>query len=203
MTLLEKIKINLDYLLGKADSSLYAPPYKGQKIGMEEWSKRWEIFANDGCGYLWYGIDSQGSLAEFSGESSYVPEVFFQDISNNKQLLNFFANLPENTTGRVPDVLRKDIKPSPEKVSKWSENLTQGIFSFYEPNDIYWYDNSNLKRYEYKKTPYELMYIPNVCLKLKELPTEIQKLLQPYYFENLKFEDCQFLDVSKHLHCEE
>src|SRR5688500_9501234 len=106
MTLLEKIKINLDYLLGKADPSFYAEDYKSQNLSKEDWQKRWEIFGNDGCGFVWYGVDAEGNLAEFGGEEAYIPETFFKDVSLNRKLTDFFNDLPEITISIIPKDLR-------------------------------------------------------------------------------------------------
>jgi len=200
MTLLEKIKINIDYLFGKADPSLYAPS-KNINVNKEKWQARWEIYAAEKDGFIWYGVDSEGNLAEFGSETAYVPEAYFQSVHNNNLLLEFFENLPEITTGNLPENLRKEIQPAPEKVSRWTKYSNRGIFIFDEPGDFYWYNST--KRYEYDKNPYELMSAPNDYLKCNDLPIHIQKLLEPYHFENLKFEDCQFLDVSKYFYCEE
>ena len=54
--------------------------------------------------------------------------------------------------------------------------------------------------WNHTKRPYELLQIPNKRLKIFDLPEEIKELLKPYNFENLKFADCQFLDVSKYLY---
>jgi hypothetical protein len=203
MTLLEKIKINIDYLLGKADPSLYSEDNKNSNLTLKDWQARWEVFANDGSGYVWYGVDSEGNLAEFCAESSFIPEAHFQNVYNNKTLLDFFENLPEITTGKLPDKLRKEIQPSPERILGFAKESNRGIFIFDEIGDIYWTAESNVERYKYKKYPYELISVPNDCLKFEALPVDIQTLLEPFRFENLKFEDCQFLDISKYFYCEE
>lgn len=202
MTLLEKIKINIDYLLGKADPSLYAPS-QNRNISREEWQTRWEIYAAQSDGFIWYGVDSEGNLAEFGSETAYVPEAYFQDVHNNNLLLEFFEDLPEITAGNLPENLRREIRPAPKDVLKWVKHSNRGIFIFEESGDVYWCDSSNLERYKYHKNPYELQSIPNDCLKYNDLPIHIQSLLRPYHFENLRFEDCQFLDVSKYFYCEE
>lgn len=202
MTLLEKIKINLDYLLGKADPKLYAEDYKSLNLTLKDWQKRWETFSGDDC-FTWYGVDAENNVAEFRAEETYVPEIFFQDSLANKKLTDFFDNLPQITNGKIPDNLREEIKPSPEKIHLWVKESNKGIFIFEEPGDIYWYQENNPERIKYKRNPYELKSLPDKCLKVSDLPNEIQALLKPYHFEDLKFAECNFLDASKHFYCEE
>lgn len=51
MTLLEKIKVNLSYLLGEANPEQYSPKYKSSNLSLQDWQKRWEIFNADGTGF--------------------------------------------------------------------------------------------------------------------------------------------------------
>jgi hypothetical protein len=200
MTLLEKIKINLDYLLGKAEPYLYAEGYKSQNLTLKDWQKRWEKFSYDGCGFIWYGVDADENLAEFSSEEAYVPEAFFQNASVNKKLSNFFDNLPETSGSIIPENLRPELKDSAQKFngenSFWKTGASRGLFIFDEA------DGAGMKGNKWK-SPYELLLIPGNPLKLAELPNEIQNLLKPFSFEDSRFADCQFLDVSKYLYCEE
>ncbi len=202
MTLLEKIKVNLNYLFGKADANLYADEYNSQNLSLKDWQKRWEIFSAYDC-FTWYGVDSEGSLAEFQAAETYIPEIFFQDLSANKILDLFFNNLPDITTGKIPENLREEIKPSSEKVKLWTKESNTGLFIFEDPQDIYWFQNNKAENNKYRKTPYELKSIPSEPLNFSKLPNQIQELLKPYKFENLRFADCQLLDVSKHFYCEE
>lgn len=204
MTLLEKIKINIDYLLGKADPSLYAKPYKEQKLSLKDWQERWEIFSPDSCGFYWYGFDSEGNIAQFSSEAAYVPEAFFKDVSENAELQFFFDNLPQITSTRLPENLPPKLKQLAQKSSGsndfWKIGANKGLFIFEEIED-----EPQYKHYRnwIVNNPYELLVIPEKGLKIENLPDRIQKLLEPYHFESLKFADCQTLDVSKYLYCEE
>ena len=176
MTLLEKIKINLDYLLGNAAPEPYAERYKSPNLTLKDWQKRWAIFSSDGCGLYWYGVDTEGNLAAFSSEGTDVPEVFFQNVTENKTLEDFFKNLPGITVGKIPENLRDEIKPHPEKDSFRAEESNKGIFVFEEPGDIYWYQENNLERRKYKKNPYKLNSLPIKCLKVTDLPDEIPRI---------------------------
>ncbi|CAN5439036.1 hypothetical protein BH10ACI1_BH10ACI1_14290 [soil metagenome] len=200
MTLLKKIKVNLDYLLGKADPTIYAKP-NHSNITSEEWKKRWDIFIYYGDCFVWYGVDSEGNIAQFACDSGYVPEAFFQNISENKKLHNYFETLPETTTTKLSENLRPKFKKAADKSSGenefWKTGANTGLFILREAeHEFYgqWISN---------KPPFELFLIPDKGLKTSELPNEIQKLLAPYHFENLNFEDCQFLDVSNYLYCED
>lgn len=200
MTLLKKIKVNLDYLLGKADSSLYAADAKNPNLTLIDWQKRWEMFSDNGCGFIWYGIDETGNIAEFASEEADIPEVFFQDASVNKRTEEFFDNLPETTKSVLPENLRFELKESAkrlqEKKSFWRTGANKGFFIFDE-SEIPGFKNNAGKNF------YELMLIPETPLKIANLPSDIQDLLKPYHFENLKFSDCQFLDVSNYFYCKE
>lgn len=209
MTFLEKLKVNLGYLLGKADPLLYAEGYKSQNISSVDWRNRWDVFSDNGCGFCWYGVDSEKNLAKFVCDESYIPEAFFQDVTKNQELFNFFQNLAKVTNARLPNVLRPVFRELAERDRKnpilqlWNplKEAQRGIYIFSEANDKTWYDE-NLHK-QFSKNPYELLAIPEEPLKETSLPIEIQKLLEPYHFENLLFADCQFLDVSKYFYCEE
>ena len=204
MNLLEKIKINLNYLLGNAAPELYAEKYKSPNLTLKDWQKRWELFSNDGNDFTWYGVDSTNNVGQFECDESYIPETFFQDRTSNKRLIDYFGSLPDITTGKVPDKLREELKSSSADITLFARNSKKGIFIFDEANDTYWYrEKNNIERSKYKKNPYELQFLPNDYLKVKDLPDEIQELLKPYHFKDLKFADCQFLDVSKYFYCEE
>ncbi len=202
MTLREKIKVNLDYLRGKADPKLYAKPYKNSVLKSEEWRKRWKIFSDNKRGFVWFGVDAEGNIAEFCGELAYIPEVFFQDVEANCKVQEFFESLPETTTTKIAENLRLELKESAENSlittldDFFLTGANTGLFIFEEAEDMLfgqWFE---------KKPPYELFLMPDKSVKIYDLPDEIQKLLEPYRFENLNFEDCQFLDVSNHLYCE-
>ena len=199
MTLLEKLKINVEYLLGKAHPSLYAEGYKSPNLTLKDWQKRWEIFSDDGNGFIWFGVDEEGNLAEFASETTYVPEVFFQDVSINKKLIEYFANLPEITSSVLPENLRLELKELAKEPqgdeSFWKIRANKGLYIFDEPEILGFKDRNG-------KCPYELTLAPQMPLKLNDLPKDIQNLLKSYHFENLKFADCQFLDVSKYFYCE-
>jgi len=201
MTLLEKIKINIDYLLGKADPSLYAPA-KHRNLSSEDWQKRWEIFSTNGDSFNWFGVDSEGNLGEFICQSAYMPEAFFQDVSANKELLDFFWELPERTTTLLPENLNERLKKivDDKKFPFWKTGANNGLFQFEETDGDEWYKSSE---YGFDRPPYELQLIPKEPLNVIQLPEEIQKLLKSFHFESLKFADCQFLDVSKYFYCEE
>ena len=194
MNLLEKIKININYLLGNAPAELYAPKYHGSNTNRQE---RWQKFSeNDG--FTWFGVDAESNIAQFQAETAYVPETFFQDAAIDKKLVDFFNALPDITTGKVSDNLLQEIKPI------FARDANKGFFIFEESNNTYWYqEKNNLERSKYRKIPYELYFLPNDFLKVVDLPDEIQDLLKPYHFKDLKFADCQFLDVSKYFYCEE
>lgn len=202
MSLIKKIKINLDYLLGKATPELYEKNYKSPNLTLRDWQKRCEVFSEYDC-FTWFGVDSEDNLAKFQASETYVPEICFQDISVNKKLTLFVDNLPEITNGIIPNDLREEIKPSFKEINLWAKESNKGIFIFEEPDDIYWYQENNFKRNQYKKSPYELKSLPKEPLKILDLPNEIQVLLNPYRFKNLKFADCNFLDVLKYFYCEE
>src|SRR5215203_5041574 len=196
MTLVEKIKSNLNFIFEK------------RKISHEEWKKRLEIFGCNNETFIWYGVDSEGNLAEFTCDrSSFVPESFFQDVSANKKLLDFFWDLPKTTTSLLPENLSPRLKKfaSDKRKTFWRtiDDANDGLFTFDETDGDEW----NKTRADFinyhGKPPYELLIIPKEALKINQLPKEIQKLLEPYHFQNLKFADCQFLDVSKYLYCEE
>ena len=200
MTLLEKIKVNLDYLFGKADSSLYAADTKNPNLTLTDWQKRWEIFSSNGCGFVWYGVDEAGNIAEFASERTDVPEVFFQDVSASKKAEEFFDNLPEVTKSILPENLRYELKESAKRLqgekSFWKKGANKGFFIFDEL-EIPGFKNNAGKNF------YELMLIPETPLKITNLPSDIQDLLKPYRIENLNFKDCQFLDISKYFYCKE
>lgn len=210
MSLLRKIKINIDYLLGKANSSLYAPKYQSQKVNLREWQKRWEIYSDNGCGFIWYGYDSLGNIAEFVSEEAYIPEVFFDDVSNNKKLQEYFENLPSIYESQLPQNIRTILR---EKAEKDKDSISEtwyplkeakrGIFIFAEVGDSDWYNSETFKNSIYKKNPQELLASPQKGLKYQELPDEIKEIIRPYKFENLRFSNCQFLDISKYFYCEE
>lgn len=203
MTLFEKTKINIDYLFGNADPSLYAPA-KNRNLSSEDWQTRWEIFSDHGCGFVWYGVDSEGNLAEFACNDAFVPEAFFNDVSVNRQLQSFFQNLPEITTTQLAECLSPRFRQAANRFSGtndfWKTGANKGIFIFEETDDDSWY--MHYRKWDDLKYPYELLLIPDKSLKVTDLPNEIQRLLEPYHFENLRFRDCQFLDVSKYLYCE-
>lgn len=201
MSLLEKLKINLDYILGKADPSLYAKSYAGQNLTLKDWQLRWEKFSFDDCdGFVWYGVDAAGNLAKFAAQEIFVPEAYFQSVENNKKLKAFFDGLPEITASKLPENLRYELKlaatkkPQSEK-SFWMTGANRGLFIF---------DETNIDQFEYanQARSYELVLMPEKPLKIFDLPNDIQKMLESYRFENLNFADCQFLDVSKHFYCE-
>jgi len=200
MTLLEKLKINLDYLLGKAAPELYAKPAHFN-ISTEEWLRRWETFSDDN-GYIWYGVDSEGNVAQFAcGDQSYVPEVFFRNVADNKKLHNYFKALPEITTTNFSEKLRLQLNQSANKSSDandfWRTGANTGLFILEET------ENEFYGQWKRNKPPYELLLIPNKGLKISELPDEIQKRLEPFKFEKLRFNDCQLLDISQYIYCEE
>lgn len=200
MSFLKKIKINIDYLLGKADPSLYAKGHKNSNLILQDWQKRWEIFSDNGCGFVWYGVDSEGNLAEFACDETHIPEAFFNNVSENNKLKSFIDTLPEITSTRLPENLRPELKRLAQKLSGtndfWKKGANKGLFIFEETDEHY-------RCWNQTKNPYELFLIPDTSLKIKNLPYRIQQLLKPYHFENLHFRDCQFLDVSKYLFCEE
>jgi len=200
MNLLEKIKVNLDYLFGKADSSLYAADSKNPNLTLKNLQNRWESFSSDGCGFIWYGVDEADNIAEFASEGTDIPRVFFQDASANKKAAKFFDNLPETTKSVLPENLRFELKESAKRLqggkSFWKTGANKGFFIFDE-SEIPGFRNNTGKNF------YELKLIPETPLKIANLPSDIQDLLKPYNFENLKFTDCQFLDVSKYFYCEE
>lgn len=199
MTLFEKLKVNLDYIFGKSDSSLYADSRINQNLTLKDWQKRWEIFSDNGNGFIWYGIDTEGNIAEFGSENTYVPEIFFQDASANKKVMEYFSNLPEITKSLIPENLRSELKEPYNRLqgerSFWKTGANQGIFIFDELKIAGFKDDNG-------KTPYELTLIPETPLKISELPNDIQNLLASYHFENVTFANCQFLDVSKYFYCE-
>ena len=209
MTLLEKIKFNLDSLLGKADSKSYFKSQKNSKMSLIDWQARWEIFSDNGCGFTWYGVDVEKNLAKFVCDEAYVPEALFIDVSNNIKLDSFFDNLPEITTAKLPEMLRPALQEAAERdkrnplLNLWNplKEAQRGIYIFSEANDTTWYKEGLNK--QSTKNPYELLAMPDKSLKVYELSNEIQKLLEPYHFENLKFSDCRFLDVSKYIYCED
>ncbi len=205
MTLLEKIKVNLDYVLGKSEPELYEENRKSSKLTLKDWQRRWEIFSEDGNGFVWYGLDSEENIAQFVCDNTYIPEAFFKDAAENRQLHNFFETSPEITTTQLPANLRPELKRVADKFSGvndfWATGANKGLYIFEETDDKTWY--KHYREWNNVKYPYELLLIPSQKLHIVELPNEIQKLLMPYHFKNLRFEDCQFLDVSKHLYCEE
>lgn len=208
MTLLEKIKVNLDYLCGKAEPKLYAKPNKSSMLKIEVWQKRWEIFSDHGCGFVWYGVDSQENLARFICDEAYIPEAFFQDVVVNNKIDEYFKSLPKYTSSHIPINLRPSMQELAQRDEDnsllWGPLKTaqSGVFAFMEADDINWHHNEQFYHYKRTRNPYELLAIPDECLKISDLSGEIQELLKPFYFENLKFEDCNFLDVSKHFQCE-
>ena len=194
MTLLEKIKVNLDYLLGKANPELYSPQYKSSNLSLPDWQKRWEILNADGTGFIWYGVDSVGNIAKFSGDDSYVPEAYFQDALANNMLQDYFKSLVKPTSNGINSEINKVANGNKDNF---------GVFIFDEINDIELKKKRADYVYNYQRLPYQVEFIANKYLKVNDLPIEIQKLLEPYHFENLKFIDCSFLDVSKYLYCED
>ena len=201
MTLLEKLKVNINYLLGKGDPSLYS---NKESIGLRGWQKRWEEFSADGCGFYWFGIDIEGNIAEFSCEQSYVPETFFEDAEKNRLVLNYFDNLPDVTETLIPENLRPELRKLAEKHNDkgfWVTGADKGLFIFDESDKYDWYDFENDIQHYYDKNPYELLLIPHQPLKVDNLPVEIQKYLKHYHFIDISFTECQFLDVSKHIYC--
>ncbi len=204
MALLEKIKINLDYLLGKANSSLYAPLYKSPKLTTKDWQHRWEVFGNDEDSFIWHGVDSEGNLAEFVCGSAYVPEAFFQDVAANKMLSDFFGDLPEITTSLLPENLDIRLKEfaNDSKNTFWKTGANDGLFNFSDTDEDEWNTTRADAAYNYERPPYELLIIPKAPLKINQLPAEIQKLLEPYHFQDLKFAECKLLNVAKYLYCE-
>jgi hypothetical protein len=202
MYLLESIKINLDYLLGKSGSNVYAPKYESQKLSREDWQERWEEFGNEGYGFVWYGVDSIGNIAEFCCEESFVPEVFFQNVTKNNKLCEYFETLSNNSKAIIPDNLRNELKELAKRNKDWGKEAERGIFIFDEPSDTSLFEEKYLTKFAFSKNPYELRAIPTEPVNFGNLPKEVQESLQPYHFENVKFNECQFLDVSKHLYCE-
>jgi hypothetical protein len=205
MTLLEKIKVNLNYMLGKADSKLYKENHKSLNLTLRDWQNRWEIFSDHGCGFVWYGVDSEENIAQFICDNAYIPEAFFEDVSDNQQLHNFFETLPEVATTQLPENLRPELKRVADNFSGvndfWKTGANKGLYIFEETDDETWY--KHYRKWNNVKYPYELLLIPSQRLRIVELPNEIQQLLAPYHFQNLRFRDCQFLDVSKYFYCEE
>src|SRR5688572_1463649 len=99
MTLYEKLKINIDYLLGKADPSLYAST-RNQNLSPEDWQKRWQLFSEYDC-FSWFAIDSVGNIAEFRAVNTYIPEIYFDNPFLSKKISAYFDSLPEITKGKV------------------------------------------------------------------------------------------------------
>lgn len=176
MNLLKKIKVNLDYVTGKSKPELYEENYRSSNLTLKDWQKRWEIFSNDGNGFIWYGVDTEGNVAEFGSENTYVPEMFFQDACANKKVMEHFVGLPEITESLIPDNLRPELKESYNRLqgegSFWKTGANKGIFIFDEP-EISGFKDTN------GKTPYELILIPDISLKISELPNDVQNLLAP------------------------
>ena len=202
MSFLERLKVNIEYILGRSDPALYVSRNTGQRLSLKVWQERWKIFSKSD-GFIWYAVDESGNIAEFQANQTYVPEVFFRDASENNQLFHYFENLPETTVGKIPENLRKEIKPSGVNLRDFTKESNSGIFIFHEPEDIFWYQKGNSDRYAFDKTPYELVSMPESPLKLSGLPKEVQASLENYYFEGLRFEDCKYLDVSKYFDCKE
>lgn len=193
MTLLEKLKVNLDYLLGKADPSLYAP-VRNQNVSLEDWNKRWEMFSNGENGFVWYGIDEKGHIGEFRAINAYIPEIYFDNPFLNKKISDYFDSLPEITKGKVSPKLLKELKPTPEREEIWAKDSNKGLFIFEELEEIYREGNRN---------SYELTSFPQKSLSVSELPDFLQNRLNFFQLENLNFKECEFLDISKYFHCEE
>lgn len=171
-------------------------------MSLRDWQKRRETFsAYDG--YIWYGVDAENNVAEFQASNTYVPELFFQNAARNKYLMDFFDNLPEITTGRIPENLREEIKPSPDNMPRWAKESNRGLYIFKDPEDLYWYQSIYFEKFKGTNFPYELQSVPERALKFGELQKNVRELLEPCRFENLNFADCQFLDVSEYFYCEE
>jgi hypothetical protein len=198
----EKLKLNVDYLSGKSNSNLYSAKYESSKLSRKDWQLRWEVYGNEGYGFVWYGVDSIGNVAEFCCEESFVPEVFFQDVTKNNKLCEYFKNLSNNSKAIIPVNLRNELREFAKRNNDWGKEAERGVFIFDEPSDNSWFEEKYLTKFAFTKNPYELTAIPTEPLYVENLPKKVQELLQPYHFEKINFSECQFLDVSKHLYCE-
>ncbi len=177
---------------------------RNPSLNLKLWQQRWENFSPNGDGFIWYGIDSEGSIAEFICEDSYIPEEAFEDIANYRKLEYCFDNLPEITTAEFPLNYRyNSIAPGKYHFGNLTppKEANRGIYVFSEAADLHWYESGNYK--QYSKNPYELNAVPERKIKVTELPKSIQKLLEPFHFQNVKFADFNFLDASKFFECKE
>ena len=174
---------------------------RNQSPNLKLWQQRWQTFT-DGSGFIWYGVDAEGNIAEFICDESYIPEESFNDFKNYKKLEDYFHNLPEVTTGRIPANYRYNfIAPGKYHFGslKPPKEANRGLYIFDEASDSHWYESGNYK--QYSKNPYELTAIPEIKLKVTELPKSIQELLEPFHFRNIKFADFDFLDISEFFEC--
>ncbi len=200
MSWLDQVKKNLQGLFGTPEPEFDPEEFKGDTLSPAIWQKRREVYGSAGA-FTWYGVDEAGEIAEFDGETTFVPEVFFQDYRAGQRLIEFFDELPETTTGLMAPGLRPELAPAPHEVRLWTSGSETGLYTFFEPDDEWWNAPENEERKKYRKNPYELFTVPAAPLKFESLPEEIRLLLGPFRFQGVKFAECQFLDVSQHFYC--
>lgn len=119
----------------------------------------------------WYAVDSNGYVVTFASNCGKLPNSVSTSKEDHMRLIDYFQNLPGLGTIIVSEQLENYVKISPENRDRYLAFFKQasqkGLYCFYKT-----FDNSFLD------FNYHLVTYPQKPLKIKDLPREIQIILE-------------------------
>lgn len=130
----------------------------------------------------WFAVDQDGRLGHFATAGfRLLPPAVAANKENWQALCNYFNQLPAVRGYRISPELDKQIAPS-----KASDEKYLSSFAEMSARGLYSYDTFDYTRHE---RPYFRVTIPEVELKLEDLPPEIASILRELQFNDLSFID--------------
>lgn len=153
--------------------------------------------------FRWYGVDAVGNIAVFQTGELPIPKAVFADEDAYRKLDLYFRGLPRVTKGKVAEKVKELRTVSGDEIdySDYLAESAKGLFCIDEI-DTYTHRKKSFGYIEREEWyGYYLTTIPENPLNIKDLPGEISRLLESYYFP-LEFSDAVKVIVTKYLDCE-
>jgi len=140
-----------------------------------------------GFDFFWYAVDSVGAVAQFETGYAPIPEKVFSNEQEYKIIDEYLSNLPNKTNTY--------LSPKYEKLKKRSLNQFQ---TFLEDRRGLYLFADDLHEHPNGTDEYELIVLPELELKVFDLPQKIQDYLAQFVFDNIIFKEVRKIKIANY-----
>ena len=145
-----------------------------------------------GLQFRWYGFDNSNRIAQFLSGDLPIPKQLFSDELKYRELAKYFSDFNKTTNSNLIDTFARMKAKGNGDFQSSLQTAEKGLYAFHEFNI---FDEGKIIE------GYYLVATPEIPLTMAELPIEIQKLIEPYYFP-MSFSKTRTINVTQFFQCD-